>query len=174
MDDSETGYLDKPKPTWQNLLYLVMGTEMTPHQILCHLDIPPSRLRRLLLSKRLNQRLAMMQGLSTVRAGHLAVCYSDHAVRNLLRLTEKAGDAVSRNASRDLLTTAGNVLKGRTGPVMLDEAIPKPRLEQKTGGKPRPFFPTQDSHVGKDAVTAPPQTQKTPSGPPAENSSHAK
>ena len=62
---------DKPPATWKYLLHLLMDTDMTPYQILRHLNVKPSRLKKLLRSKRLKRHLAAMQGLSSARAGHM-------------------------------------------------------------------------------------------------------
>lgn len=114
---------DKPRATWQYLLYLMMDTDMSPSQILGYLQVKPSRLKKLMGSKRLNERLAAMQSMSVARARHIAVCWSDQALRNLLRLVEHGRDESSRGASRDMLVVAAEMLKGRSGPIRLDEPL---------------------------------------------------
>lgn len=108
--------------TWRLLLEMMMMTDMTPHEILCYLNVPPSRARRLLGSKRLQDKLALMQSLSMVRARHMSICFSDQAILTLLRLTQKGKDEAARGASRDLLAMAGVVFGGRFGPAALGSA----------------------------------------------------
>jgi len=69
-------------PCWQDLYELLMDGELSPHEIMARLNVRPSRLRRMLASKRLAARLAMAEAISAKSGGHAVVARAGEAARS--------------------------------------------------------------------------------------------
>jgi len=98
-------------PCWQDLYELLMDGELSPHEIMARLNVRPSRLRRMLASKRLAARLAMAEAISAKSGGHAVVARAGEAARKLACLIDADRPETARKACLDVLQTARGIYR---------------------------------------------------------------
>ena len=98
-------------PRWQSLCELLLNEDMTAHDVVMALGVKPSRLRRMLRSKRMAAYLKSAEAVANSKAGHAVVAEMAPAMQKLIKLTESQRPETARRACLDLLTTAKQIYK---------------------------------------------------------------
>ncbi len=98
-------------PGWENLCELLHNEDMDAQDIIIALGVKPSRLRRMLQSKRLESRLAVIEAVANKKAGHAVVASIAPTVQKLTELTESQRPETARRACLDVLETAMRIFR---------------------------------------------------------------
>ncbi len=88
---------------WKDLYRMLTDPQMTPEQIVTSLGVKPSRLRRMLASKRLAAALAAAEVIAEERAAHVASAARASAVENLRALTDSDRAETARRSCLDVM-----------------------------------------------------------------------
>jgi len=88
---------------WQELCELLMDKEFTPQKIVEKLGVKPYRLKQMLESKRLAERLELVEQIAAVRADHAILVAMEPAADRLAALAAKETET-GRKACLDVLT----------------------------------------------------------------------
>ena len=87
---------------WQELCELLMDKELTPQEIVEKLRVKPCRLKQMLESKRLAERLELVEKIAAVRADHAILVAMEAAADKLAALATKDTET-GRKACLDVL-----------------------------------------------------------------------
>ena len=98
-------------PSWQFLCELLLNEDMGAHDVLIALGVKPSRLRRMLQSKRLKSRLASIEAVANKKAGHAVVSSIAPAVHKMTELIGSERPETARKACLDMLEAAREIYK---------------------------------------------------------------
>ena len=96
---------------WQELYKMLLDEQMSAYDIVEKLDVKPSRLKRMLESKRLAARLGMVESLVDRRAAHVIIAAVDTAMPGLSKLTRADKPETARRACLDVIATAKQVYR---------------------------------------------------------------
>ena len=99
--------------TWQELYGMLLDENLSPEQIVARLNVRPSRLRRLLASKRLAARLNAVESVADRRGVHALISRIGQAAGRLVKLVESERPETARKACLDVIGTARQVHKSR-------------------------------------------------------------
>ena len=99
--------------TWQDLYEMLLDESLRPHEIVARLNVRPSRLKRMLASKRLAARLETTEQIAERRSAHLLATSAEPAVRKLTDLLGAEGDETVRRACLNVLEVSGQVRQAR-------------------------------------------------------------
>lgn len=98
-------------PGWENLFELLHNEDMDAKDIIIALGVKPSRLRRMLQSKRLESRLAAIEAVANKKAGHAVVSSIAPAVHKMAKLIESERPETARRACLDMLEAAMKIFR---------------------------------------------------------------
>ena len=96
---------------WQELYKMLLNERMSAYDIVEKLAVKPSRLKRMLESKRLAARLRMVESLVDRRAAHVIIAAVDTAMPGLSKLTRADKPETARRACLDVIATAKQVYR---------------------------------------------------------------
>lgn len=98
---------------WKDLYELLMDPDVSADQIVDRLAVPPSRLMRMLASKRLAAKLAVTGAVAQLRAQQAALAGADRAAGRLNQLLAGAKPETARKACLDVMGKADAIYKDR-------------------------------------------------------------
>lgn len=96
---------------WKDLFAYLKDEQMQPHEIIERLGVYPSRLRKMLNSKRLATALSMLHSLAERQAGAIVGRSAAIAARKLKLLTAAAQAESTRKACNDVMEKAQQALR---------------------------------------------------------------
>ena len=96
---------------WKFLCELLHNESMDSHDIVNALGVKPSRLRRMLRSKRLAARLASIEALADKKAGHTIVSSIAPAMHKMTELIGSERPETARKACLDILEAAMRIFR---------------------------------------------------------------
>ena len=96
---------------WQELYKMLLNERMSAYDIVEKLAVKPSRLKRMLQSKRLAARLGMVESLVDRRAAHVIIAAIDTAMPGLSKLIRADKPETARRACLDVIATAKQVYR---------------------------------------------------------------
>ena len=96
---------------WQELYKMLLDERMSAYDIVEKLAVKPSRLKRMLQSKRLAARLRMVESVVDRRAAHVIIAAIDTAMPGLSKLTRADKPETARRACLDVIATAKQVFR---------------------------------------------------------------
>ena len=96
---------------WQELYKMLLDEQMSAYDIVEKLAVKPSRLKRMLESKRLAARLRMVESVVDRRAAHVIIAAVDTAMPELSKLTRADKPETARRACLDVIATAKQVYR---------------------------------------------------------------
>ena len=95
--------------SWKFLYELLHNENMSAHEIVNTINVKPSRLRRMLLSKRLAARLASIKTVADKKAGRTIVSNIAPAMQKMSELIDSQRPETARRACLDMLEAASKV-----------------------------------------------------------------
>ena len=105
---------------WQDLYAMLLDEELTAEQVVARVGVKPSRLRRLLESKRMAARLAVVAEVAEARGEQALAAGQERAARKLAALAGQGEGETSRKACLDVMDKA-QAIRSRRG---LAEPVP--------------------------------------------------
>jgi hypothetical protein len=138
-------------PGWKDLMLYLMDPTANPYTTLRELNVPAYRLRRMLRSKRLARRLALLQEVTRQRILHGEAFSSSSAIWHLANLATADRQETARRACLDMLEKMAQAPRQEQpwrparpagGPSQAGDgqapAQPAPSSERGTGTPPAP------------------------------------
>jgi predicted transcriptional regulator len=92
--------------SWMHLYQFLFEEDMTAHDVAINLGVPPSRVRRLLKSKRLASRLENIKRIAAMRSAHTLCAGADLAARKLASLQSCDSHEIVRKVCLEILQRA--------------------------------------------------------------------
>ncbi len=92
--------------SWKFLYELLHNENMSAHEIVNTINVKPSRLRQMLLSKRLAARLASIKTIADKKVGRTVVSSVAPAMHKMSELIDSERPETARKACLDMLEAA--------------------------------------------------------------------
>ena len=99
---------------WQELHQMLLDKKLTPEEIVDRLDVCPSRLDRLLASKRLAGRLKMIQKVADRKASQQIISRLASATAKMVELLDADRPETARRACHDVIELARQAYRAQS------------------------------------------------------------
>lgn len=127
---------------WQGLFQMLTDEVVTPLEIIQRMNLPPSRLRRMLESPRLRAKLTLLHAIARAKARCVVVANVEPAAKTLAALTCDERAETARKACIDVLRESKDMAEAEAAREMMPSWPRRRRRGLDTQAEPQPPVPS--------------------------------